>query len=76
MKPKIVQFKMNVSQSEKSLRDKISRLESELGRVKRWRRGKANRGEKRQHEEQIGVLRQQNSKLERDIQQLKHGKQT
>ena len=37
MRPKIVQFKMNVSQSEKSLRDKISRLESELGRVKRWR---------------------------------------
>ena len=60
-----------------SLRGKISHLESELAKEKRGREDRRNsEREKRQLEDQNRVLRQQKYRLERDIQELKRGKQT
>ena len=67
-----------VPQSEKNWKEKISRLESEIVKLKRDNEENRQKweSEKRRLEEQISVLRYQKNRMERENQQLKHGKQT
>ena len=69
---------MSVPRSETSLRNKISLLDGELAKVKRWREEDRRKweSEKRRLEEQINVLRHQKRELERENGRLKQGKQT